>query len=193
MVSFKRRSITPIGLVYGRRVNGIPGGGRMPGRTITPGMASPGVYEQIAVVVDDEGIAQFRWVEPNTTQSEETNPVSPISFPQAREIFEKMIPIIYGAQTYSVNPKIDHIKVEIDVNSIQLSMLRIRNPSATNKSGLLVPAWVFYGDIVSQTFWNNGTTDLPLLSAGNERGRRLRIRAGTKHCVRHQCRRRQRN
>ena len=146
--------------VYGRIANGVPVA--TDAWTEDDSVSEyPWPYEQIAVIVDDEGIAQFQWVEPVTVQNEETDRVSPISFPQATEIFEKMIPVIYGSQTYSANPKIDHMNVRIDVNDIQLSMLRIKNPSAESKTGLLVPAWVFYGTIVSQTFWNDGTADSP--------------------------------
>lgn len=151
--------------VYGRRVNGIVVA--TDAWTEDAGASeSPWPSEQIEIIVDDEGIAQVRWVEPITVQREETGDVSPISFSQANEIFEKMIPLIYGSQTYSANPKIDHMNVNIDINDIQLSMLRIKTPSAESKTGLLVPAWVFYGTIVSQTFWNDNTADAPYYRQG---------------------------
>ena len=150
--------------VYARTINGIP----VATDAWTQDAASefPWPTEQIETIVDDEGIAQVRWVEPITIQSEEADDVSPISFAQANEIFQKMIPVIYGSQTYSANPKIDHMNVSIDVNDIQLSMLRIKNPSAESKTGLLIPAWVFYGNIVSQTFWSVNTADSPYYRQG---------------------------
>ncbi len=119
----------------------------------------PWQYEQINVLVDDEGIAQVRWIEPIVIQDEETDTASIVPFPQAREIFEKMIPIVYSPQTDSANPKIDQIRLSIGVSAIHLSLLRVENPSAASKSGLLVPAWVFYGDIVSQTIRSDGTAE----------------------------------
>lgn len=89
-----------------------------------------------------------------------------LSFAQAQEIFEKMAPIVYGAQTASANPKLDRVALDIDVSQAQLCLLRIRDQTAESKSGLLVPAWVFYGTIVTQTFWKDGSAYAPFYRQG---------------------------
>jgi hypothetical protein len=108
--------------------------------------------------VDDEGIAQLRWSEPVTPRDDSTACASILGFPQAQEIFEKMAPLVYGAQTASANPKLDYIRIGIDLSEVQLCLLRVKDQTAESKIGLLVPAWVFYGDIVSQTFWKDGSS-----------------------------------
>ncbi|MEA5047072.1 MAG: DUF6034 family protein [Eubacteriales bacterium] len=123
-------------------------------------------YEQISVTVDDEGIARFLWNEPITLQDDATNCTSLLTFPQAQEIFEKMVPIVYGSLTTSVNPKLDYVKIGIGINRVQLCLLRVKEPTAEQKSGLLVPAWVFYGDVVEQAFWKDGSRDAPLYRQG---------------------------
>lgn len=123
--------------------------------------AFPWDQERISVTVDDAGIAQFRWDEPLTLQADTTDCASILTFPQAQEIFEKMIPLIYEAQTTSANPKLDRVKIDIGLTAAQLCLFRMKDPTAESKSGILVPAWVFYGNIVSQTFWKDGTASDP--------------------------------
>lgn len=151
--------------LYTRTVNGIPvatDGWTDDGST----SAFPWDQEQIQVIVDDAGIAQVRWSEPITLQDDTTDCASILSFSQAQEIFEKMVPLVYGAQTTSANPKLDHVRIDIDVSQVQFCLLRVKGQTAESKSGLLVPAWVFYGDIVSQTFWKDGSSYDPLYRQG---------------------------
>ena len=126
----------------------------------------PWQYEQIVVTIDDDGIARVFWSEPVTPENDRMECASLLTFPQAREIFEKMVPVVYGSQTTSANPKLDRVKIDIDLDQIQLCLLRVKDPTVESKSGLLVPAWVFYGDIVSQTFWKDGTFDAPFHRQG---------------------------
>lgn len=120
----------------------------------------PWDQELIMVIVDDAGIAEMRWNEPISSAGSATSCASTLSFSQAQEIFEKMIPLVYGKQTTSANPKLDHVKIDIAVSQAQLCLLRVKDSTAASKSGLLVPAWVFYGDILSQAFWKDGKTDI---------------------------------
>jgi len=126
----------------------------------------PWDQELVMVIVDDAGIAEMRWNEPISSAGSATSCTATISFSQAKEIFEKMMPLVYGAQTTSANPKLDHVKIDIDVSQAQLCLLRVKDQTAASKSGLLVPAWVFYGDILSQTFWKDGTTDISIYRQG---------------------------
>ena len=136
--------------VYARTVDGIP--------VATDAWA----YEQIKAIVDDEGIAQLRWSMPVTIGDDATECASVLAFPQAQEIFEKTVSIAYGAQTTSVNPNLDRVEIDVTISEVRLCLLYIKDQNTENKAGLLTPAWVFYGDIVSQTFWNDGTSYDPL-------------------------------
>ena len=84
-----------------------------------------------------------------------------LTFPQAKEIFETIAPIAYGAQTSSANPSLDRVEIDLSVTSVKLSLLRVwagADAVKTEKTGSLVPAWVFYGDVVDQVFWKDGTS-----------------------------------
>jgi hypothetical protein len=121
----------------------------------------PWNYEQIEVTVDNEGIAAFYWREPLTLTGETGQAETLLAFPQAREIFETIAPIAYGAQTSSANPSLDRVEIDLSVSSVQLCLMRVwngENADRSEKSGLLVPAWVFYGDVVDQVFWKDGTS-----------------------------------
>ena len=126
----------------------------------------PWDQELILVMVDHDGIAEMRWNEPISSAGSATSSSATLSFAQAQEIFEKMIPLVYGTQTTSANPKLDHVKIDITVSQAQLCLLRVKDQTAASKSGLLVPAWVFYGDILSQTFWKDGKTDIVIHRQG---------------------------
>ena len=121
----------------------------------------PWNYEQIQITVDDEGIAALNWREPVTITKEIEQAETLLTFPQAREIFETISPIAYGAQTSSDNPSLDRVEIDLSVSRVQLCLLRVwngENADRAEKSGLLVPAWVFYGDVVDQVFWKDGTS-----------------------------------
>ncbi len=117
--------------------------------------------EQIQITVDDEGVAAFYWREPLTLMGETEQAGTLLTFPQAKEIFETIAPIAYGAQTSSANPSLDRVEIDLNVTSVQLCLLRVwtgEGAEKTEKTGLLVPAWVFYGDVVDQVFWKDGTS-----------------------------------
>lgn len=117
--------------------------------------------EQLEVTVDDEGIAAFRWREPLSLTGETGQAGTLLTFPQAKEIFETIAPIAYGAQTSSANPSLDRVEIDLSVTSVKLSLLRVwagADAVKTEKTGSLVPAWVFYGDVVDQVFWKDGTS-----------------------------------
>ncbi|HWQ06675.1 MAG TPA: DUF6034 family protein [Feifaniaceae bacterium] len=118
----------------------------------------PWNYEQLDVTVDDEGIAAFYWREPLSLTGETGQAGTLLTFPQAKEIFETIAPIAYGAQTSSANPSLDRVEIDLNVTSVQLSLLRVWAGEGAEKTGSLVPAWVFYGDVVDQVFWKDGTS-----------------------------------
>jgi hypothetical protein len=118
-------------------------------------------YEQIKVIVDDEGVALFHWSTPVTVDNDAADCATLLTFEQAREIFEKTAPITYGAQTVSANPKLERIEIDASITRAELCLLYVKDQNTESKTGLLVPAWVFYGDIISQSFWNDGTSYSP--------------------------------
>lgn len=116
------------------------------------GVKTPWDYETLNIVVDDQGINDVSWSCPATT-TEIVNPVAKaISFAQAKEIFETMV-----VQTYEPKTKrYDGFEwdVTVSVDDIELSLLRVRDVSTDERTGLYVPAWVFYGKTTT-----NGSPD----------------------------------
>jgi hypothetical protein len=108
--------------------------------------------------VDDEGVAQLRWGSPVAVEDDSADcGLRPDVFAGA-EIFEKRSLIAYGAQATSANPNLDRVEIDVTITQVRLCLLYIKDQNNESKTGLLAPAWVFYGDIVSQTFWNDGTS-----------------------------------
>ncbi|MEN6340519.1 MAG: DUF6034 family protein [Clostridiaceae bacterium] len=144
--------------LYERVVSGAPVAADVWEDNTADGM--PWNYEQIKITVDDGGIASFYWREPLSLTGEAKQAGTLLTFPQAQEIFETIAPIAYGAQTTSANPSLDRVEIDLSVSRVQLCLLRVwADPSAekTEKTGSLVPAWVFYGDVVNHVFWKDGT------------------------------------
>lgn len=111
--------------------------------TTYKGAKTPWGYEILTITVDDGGICDIGWSSPAET-TEIVNPAAnAIAFSQAAEIFETMVAENYTQKT----ERYDGMKwnVTVSVDEIVLSLLRIRDVSTDERTGLYVPAWVFYG------------------------------------------------
>ncbi len=114
----------------------------------------PWPYETIEFYIDDTGIRMCSWhhrVEPTEIISTD---VQTIPYEEAIRIFENMSKITYEPRSKSGETIIYY---DLYVNQIELSMLRIREQNSTEKTGLYVPTWVFYGKRVKQY---NGHVDI---------------------------------
>ncbi len=112
----------------------------------------PWQYERINFWVSDNGIESVDWAA-HTTPGEIINEdTGVIDFEDARDIFEKMIVTTYGASTEW--PK-GLANVSIDIDEIDLSLVRVREQNAPGRNGIYTPAWVFYGNIKKEYEFNN--------------------------------------
>lgn len=104
-------------------------------------------YETIELLITKDGIENFRWDSPVSIDEKMSEDVNLLSFADASSIFEKMMPTIYLGRLESANNNDSNRQYEynVDVTSINLCLVRVRN-TGSESSGLLVPAWVFYGD-----------------------------------------------
>ncbi|HWS28918.1 MAG TPA: DUF6034 family protein [Clostridia bacterium] len=137
------------------------------GSSNTDGFAIPWGYEYACLTVDCGGIAQILWESPIEIDepTQESSVLKP--FDQAMQVFETMIKTVYeaGIETYYG----EQTQIEINVDSIELCLLRIREQNGEDTAGLLVPAWVFYGHnimrddtgIVTYDFGSGGGTHWP--------------------------------
>lgn len=115
-------------------------------------------YEQIEVVIDKKGIVSLNWDAPISVEEVVKDNVSIISFDDANEIFEKMVFTVYESQTQPLNPRVESIKIDVAIDEIQLRLLRIREQNTEGtRTGILVPAWVYYGSVKKATYWDDSS------------------------------------
>lgn len=107
--------------------------------------ALPWHYESIRVMVDDEGLKSVNWQNPIEVTEVVSDNVKVMSFEEAVNIFRSMCSTVYEPQTTSFDWE-THIDVNVD--RVELTLLRIREQNAEGKNGLYVPAWLFYGQEV---------------------------------------------
>ena len=97
--------------------------------------------EQISFVISDAGFLEIRWESPTQITETISENTSLISFEQASKIFEQMCPLIYAGKAASI----PNATYDIQVTKVELCLFRVRD-TGSSRTGLLVPAWLFYGD-----------------------------------------------
>ena len=102
----------------------------------------PWRYETLAFFVNDSGIVGMHWEAPYTIGDTVTEDAALLGFEDVMAIFGKM---------YLVNN--DGLKQTVSVNEIRLGYTRIAEQDRDG-SGLLVPAWDFFGTVTDE----NGNT-----------------------------------
>jgi len=103
----------------------------------------PWEYESLSFFVDKNGVLSFNWAAPVAVGEVVQADCTLKSFDEIKEIFERMMDIVYSARLDQY--QLDNAEMLIDVQKIELCMMRIRKQNAGADEGLLVPAWVFYG------------------------------------------------
>jgi hypothetical protein len=106
--------------------------------------AIPWMYERIMFWVNDSGLLYIDWASHTETGETVNKDTGVIDFEQARQIFETMIVKTYGASKEWPKVLAD---VGIDIDRIELSLVRVREQNAPGRNGIYTPAWVFYGNI----------------------------------------------
>ena len=108
----------------------------------------PWRYETIQFLVDDTGVRTCQWFERVEPTEIISTDVQTISYEEAIKIFENMSVITYEGKTKTDDGV--YVYYDLYADQIELSLLRIREQNAPDKSGLYVPAWIFYGERVKQ-------------------------------------------
>ena len=100
--------------------------------------------ERMSISVNGDGVAGFSWSNP----VEQTNVVlenaALLPFDEIMGVFRKLI-VAVNRET-AANESYAR-SICMDVNRIALEYQRIVDPGAADGTGLLVPAWCFYGDM----------------------------------------------
>lgn len=103
-------------------------------------------YEYICFIVDNNGFASIQWLSPIAVgEAIQENAVLK-SFPEIMDVFEKMVRVTYAAMLDTRSPG---GQIEIYVDDIELCLMRTREPNSDGTTGLLIPAWVFYGHSIA--------------------------------------------
>ena len=126
-------------LIYSPAINSVPIGTSMDDTISNYSISWP--IERISFVVSDPGIIEIRWQSPTQIVETLSENTSLISFEQASSIFEEMCPLVYAGKAASISNASYHITVD----KAELCLFRVRD-SGNSRTGLLVPAWIFYGD-----------------------------------------------
>lgn len=103
----------------------------------------PWHYEYIQFEIGDDGIQAVRWDDPVEVTEVLSDAVGVLSFAEAKDVFEKQMKRAYGSGTDADS----RLYVDAAVRHVELCPIRIREQNADGKTGLYVPAWVFYGTL----------------------------------------------
>ncbi len=128
----------------------------VPGTTRTDDLFTIGwEYETMTIVLDDEGIARVRWMEPLTVIEPISDSSNLLPFEKISEIAERMLRVVYLPYTDAEHESDGRREIAIDIRDVKLELIRIREQdSGVEKNGVLVPVWVFYGDIVETDYFD---------------------------------------
>lgn len=141
-------------VTYTRNIDGFPitaeenlGGGLESHDDTT---TVPWCYERVTITVNDEGLQCVEIMNLYDVEEQQVENVQMLPFPEIAGIFEQMLKIENSDMTYtkSVNYEIDQVK---------LGYMRIYDPGADNRSGLLVPVWDFFGRMTDESEYEGET------------------------------------
>ncbi len=126
---------------YTRDVDGFPVTDEMDmggGLESMESTVEPWCYERIEFYVNKDGLQRADIFNLYELEEEQVSNVEILSFPEIADIFEEMASIHFSDYTAP-----DSIKV--NVSKATLGYMRIYDPGADSRHGLLVPVWDFFG------------------------------------------------
>lgn len=129
---------------YVRTVNGFPVANMSYLSSVGDDNRYPWMYEYIMFRVSDNGIEDICWHAHTTTGEIINDDTGVIDFDEAKEIFETMVVTKYGD---SEQWQIGLDKVNVDIDEVALSLVRVREQDEIERNGIYMPAWVFYGNV----------------------------------------------
>ena len=109
-------------------------------------------YERLEVDINEHGILHINWNPP----LEETDIISEdsyiMSFEEAAEIFEAKALTFFEARAAADSAQ----NMNVDIDRVELGLLRIKEQNTAGKSGLYVPVWAFYGNVYTASEYYEG-------------------------------------
>lgn len=113
------------------------------------------LYEQISVIVDKDGIISLDWLFPQMIDDTVSENVGIISFEEASDIFEQMMPLTTQGDLEQFSDDNVQTTADVTVTDVRLGLMRVRS-SGSNRRGLLTPVWLFYGDYTRNFHYLDG-------------------------------------
>ena len=132
--------------IYARLIDGIPIAATSSSTVPHDTTSIIWCYENLELFVEPQGIVDFSWEFPTEVMDTVSENVGILSFEEAAEIFETMMPIQYEGELEEMEDNTEDFQCsyEITVNRVELSLMRVRD-SGGERTGLFTPTWVFYG------------------------------------------------
>ncbi|MBQ2770634.1 MAG: hypothetical protein IJF41_05310 [Clostridia bacterium] len=125
-------------------LTGIPGSYGIWGQESLPWR-----YEYLEIVTDDRGIAKVRWQNPITNGKTLVEDCRLLPFDRIAERLEAALPELYF-DGLTKNPGNIPTRLTGSIDEIRLELLRIQDPEAEDRRGIMVPTWVFYGTLIRE-------------------------------------------
>ena len=125
--------------------------------------SAPWSYEDMTFAIDDTGIVGFSWRSPYVMAETVTQSSNLISFDEVTDVFETMSMAVHAWDGYAEGSP-DLKAVDIVVDHIKFGLTRITEENKRD-SGLLVPAWDFFGtttQIIDRNGQEKGYDDGPI-------------------------------
>ncbi len=129
---------------YARVVDGTPVATTSSGYVSDDETALVWPYEKITILVSEVGIQQINWDSPVAVNEEVANDVPILPFEEAKAVFEELAPLAHEGKVEQRTDENVSVSMDIHVNQVRLSLMRVKNDGSERK-GLYVPAWIFYG------------------------------------------------
>ena len=119
----------------------------------------PWTYETARLCVNNNGLFNLWWQSPTKTGEIINENASLKSFKEITNIFSTMILAEYEPKIKMYDhPEIDHVEMKIDINKVELGLVRVRTQNADGREGIYTPAWVFSGLKTQDFFYTSGQT-----------------------------------
>lgn len=123
------------------------------------------LYESIEIAVDSNGISNIEWEFPVEVDEVIANDVEILPFEEAAAVFEQMTPLVYQGNAANLEEGTAmECSYTINVDRVELNLMRVRN-SGGERTGLYVPAWVFYGTETQHCHYTDNDSDLDTTEA----------------------------
>lgn len=114
-------------------------------------------YEYVKFIVDGDGLVRMIWDFPVAPGEILVDDAKLLSFDQIRNTFENMVVSVYEEKVDDDGAALYPSKIDVSVHEICLQLIRIREQGTNNRTGMFVPAWIFYGHTERTTKTNFAT------------------------------------